>query len=175
MESTEGTNSYIVLYHDRFAFEPNRSVRMDESITERNKRSKEERDADMKEADRAVEKIRTGEEQITLPLSRVKKVEVIYSENITEKQKNMLGRALAGGIILGPFGAIIGALTGIGDKKKVEPFYLFIVYFINKDGKEDELVFSCHKIEKEVLEKMKYETHKIIEKGKEIDTEPYEL
>jgi hypothetical protein len=40
-------------------------------------------------------------------------------KKITEKKsKSIIGRALVGGLILGPVGAIVGGMTGIGDKEK---------------------------------------------------------
>lgn len=36
---------------------------------------------------------------------------------LEEKEKSVLGRALVGGLILGPVGAIVGGMTGIGTKK----------------------------------------------------------
>ena len=39
-------------------------------------------------------------------------------KNNRKKSKSIIGRALVGGLILGPVGAIVGGMTGIGDKEK---------------------------------------------------------
>jgi hypothetical protein len=77
----------------------------------------------------------------TLPLSRVKKTEVITEKQINEKQKSVIKRAVAGGIILGPLGALVGSASGIGTKKVQENIYMFSIDFINKDNEESSALF----------------------------------
>ena len=48
---------------------------------------------------------------------QIKYWSIEHQEEITtKKSKSVLGRALLGGILLGPAGAIVGGLTGVGDK-----------------------------------------------------------
>lgn len=61
---------------------------------------------------------------------------VISEKEIIEKSKNTVGRAIAGGVILGPLGAIIGGMSGIGNKKINNTRYFLV---INYKSKDDEL------------------------------------
>lgn len=57
----------------------------------------------------------------------IESIEVNKEIKQTEKDKTVVGRALLGGILLGPVGAIVGGMSGIGTKKKIqEDFYLVI-------------------------------------------------
>ncbi len=68
-------------------------------------------------------------------------------KKITEKKsKSIIGRALVGGLILGPVGAIVGGMTGIGDKEKSKSLsgidnILSISY--TENDKEYILLFEC--------------------------------
>lgn len=46
----------------------------------------------------------------------------------TVKNKSVIGRAAVGTLLLGPFGGIIGGLSGLGNKTKTT-FFLFLDYF----------------------------------------------
>lgn len=71
------------------------------------------------------------------------------------KEKSVIGRALVGGLVLGPVGAVIGGMTGIKDKKvAVEMPDLFVtVCFLNEEGKENHLILSCENKNKNEIEK----------------------
>lgn len=73
-----------------------------------------------------------------IPVDRFQYSEhVIETEmKLTEHQKSVILRALAGGILLGPIGAIVGGISGVGSKKKEEEKeqnYIQISY-TNKEG-----------------------------------------
>jgi hypothetical protein len=58
-----------------------------------------------------------------------------------EKDKSVLGRALVGGLVLGPVGAIVGGMSGIGSKKKLSSVP---DHFITFKGENDStIVFAC--------------------------------
>lgn len=54
---------------------------------------------------------------------KLKNVELL--QEITETDKSVIKRALVGGILLGPVGAIVGGMSGIGTKKN-KAYYLKI-------------------------------------------------
>lgn len=61
-----------------------------------------------------------------------------------QKNKSVIGRAIVGGLILGPVGAIVGGMTGIG-KKQVStnmPENLLSISFLQQD-EEKIILFSC--------------------------------
>ena len=69
-------------------------------------------------------------------------VGVISEKDIIEKSKNTVGRAVAGGVVLGPLGAIIGGMSGIGNKKKNETHYFMVVNYKSKDEEIKVLSFE---------------------------------
>lgn len=54
---------------------------------------------------------------------KLKNVELL--KEAREEEKSVIGHAIAGGIVLGPIGAIIGGMSGIG-KKEIKDYYLKI-------------------------------------------------
>ena len=54
-------------------------------------------------------------------------------EELTKTEKSVIGRAVVGGLILGPFGAIVGGMSGFGKKEKsVNIHYLVMNYWDTK-------------------------------------------
>ncbi len=61
-----------------------------------------------------------------------------------KKSKSVVGRALLGGVLLGPVGAIVGGMAGIGDKSiKMSDVENVVSLSCNIDGKELMFLFSC--------------------------------
>ncbi len=79
-------------------------------------------------------------------------------KRLTEKKsKSILGRALVGGLLLGPVGAIVGGMTGIGDKESIKSLKgidnLLLISYTDENNKEYMLVFDCsNKKSKKVLD-----------------------
>lgn len=70
---------------------------------------------------------------VFLQFEQITGVEVISEKDIIEKSKTAVGRAMVGGVILGPLGAIIGGMSGIGNKKKSEAHYFMVINYKSKD------------------------------------------
>lgn len=70
----------------------------------------------------------------TIELSEIKSIKPLSENTITEKEKSVIARALAGGLIFGVVGAIVGGMSGIGTKKEVKTEH-FIKIVLN-DGAE---------------------------------------
>lgn len=63
---------------------------------------------------------------------------------IGNKSKSVVGRALAGGILFGPVGAIVGGMTGLGKKRvTISGVDNIISISYNDMGKETLVLFSC--------------------------------
>lgn len=63
------------------------------------------------------------------------------------KSKSVVGRALVGGILLGPVGAIVGGMTGIGEKEITKSIKgidnILSISYTDLDDNEHLLLFSC--------------------------------
>lgn len=84
---------------------------------------------------------------IYLKYSKITNIDYLCETDIIEKQKSVAGRAVIGGIALGPLGAIVGGISGIGTKSKKDiKFYLVINYKSNPDEPEKVLTFEDTKL-----------------------------
>ena len=70
----------------------------------------------------------------TLKYEKITACEFVPEEDIQEKSKSVAGRAVIGGLVLGPVGAIVGGMSGMGTKKNSK-LRKFII--INYKGKDD--------------------------------------
>jgi hypothetical protein len=61
-----------------------------------------------------------------------------------QKNKSVIGRAIVGGLIFGPVGAIVGGMTGIGQKQVATnmPENILSISFL-ENGEENIILFSC--------------------------------
>lgn len=77
---------------------------------------------------------------VHLKFEQITGVNVVSEKEIIEKSKSVTGRAVAGGVLLGPLGAIVGGMSGIGNKQKSETHYYMIINY--KSRAEDIKVLS---------------------------------
>ena len=69
---------------------------------------------------------------VNLGIEKIKRVEIISEKEILEKSKSVGGRAIAGGLLLGPLGAIVGGMSGVGNKQNTK-IKQYIVFNYDKD------------------------------------------
>lgn len=79
---------------------------------------------------------------VYLEYSQITAVDVISEKDVTEKNKSVIGRAAAGGILLGPLGAIVGGMSGTGKKQKTETKYYFVINYHPELAPEEIKVIS---------------------------------
>lgn len=80
-------------------------------------------------------KLMFGGERV-LPCEKITKAIATTSTEIEQSSKSVAGRAVIGGVLLGPVGAIVGGMTGIGKKeKKKTQSYVIINYTSNGEEK----------------------------------------
>lgn len=68
------------------------------------------------------------------------------SAELSQVNKSVVGRAVLGGVILGPLGAIIGGMSGIGSKSRlVVHQYLAINYWDTSTRRPQTILLTCDK------------------------------
>jgi len=69
-----------------------------------------------------------------IPKERLVTVDLITSRNIQEKQKSVIGRGIAGAVLFGPVGAIVGGISGIGMRSLTTISAALCIAYETKDG-----------------------------------------
>jgi len=82
---------------------------------------------------------------IGLKFNQIKEVVIENKENIIEnKERSVIGRAVLGGLIMGPTGAIIGSLSGMKkDQKIIIPDSILSIVCSIDNKPENLICFSC--------------------------------
>jgi len=78
----------------------------------------------------------------SLKYSQITDVFYGLKTEITQVNKSSIGRALAGGILFGGVGAVVGAVSGTGTKEKKERHFYFIISYTSGDGEEKFIQFE---------------------------------
>ncbi|WP_300902232.1 hypothetical protein [uncultured Clostridium sp.] len=71
---------------------------------------------------------------IKLKYSQILAVNVITEKEIIENNKSVVGRAVVGGVLLGPLGAIIAGMSGVGSKTKSNNHYFMVINYKSSTG-----------------------------------------
>lgn len=71
-----------------------------------------------------------------LSLDKIISMDIVTEDNIEEKKKSVIGRGVAGAVVFGPVGAIIGSASGVGSKKKVKKNNYFVISYFGADCDE---------------------------------------
>lgn len=64
-----------------------------------------------------------------LSYKQIISMKYVSHQQLTTENKSVIGRAALGGLLLGPIGAIVGGISGIGSKTKTLGNYLFVINF----------------------------------------------
>ena len=88
-------------------------------------------------------------------------------EELTKMDKSVIGRAVVGGLILGPLGAIVGGMSGIGSKEKFINKQYFVINFWDIETKSAQTILigstENTKIDAFILRQQKEENQNISE------------
>ena len=103
-------------------------------------------------------KYRVGKrEPIYLDYAQIRRFGTVSEEEVQQADKSVLGRAVVGGILLGPLGAVVGAIDGTTKKTTTTKTNFFVINYISSAGEEVALpleivgaTMGLSKIEKEL-------------------------
>lgn len=70
---------------------------------------------------------------IHLKIDKIINTDFLSEKEIIEKSKSVGGRAVAGGLLLGPLGAIVGGMSGIGSKQDSKTKYYIVINYKSND------------------------------------------
>ena len=81
-------------------------------------------------------------QEIKLNYNQITDVFYGLETEIIEKNKSVIGRAVAGGLLFGGVGAIVGGISGTGTKDKKERHFYFIISYTSSTGEEKFIQFE---------------------------------
>ena len=89
-----------------------------------------------------IRQIMFGKEVAYLSYNQITAAEKVSEQQIKEVDKSVIGRAVVGGVLLGPLGAVVGGASGIGTKKKTEYKDYFVINYNASSGEPAVLSFE---------------------------------
>lgn len=95
-------------------------------------------------------KVAFGKQEATLKYSQITDVFYGLETEIVEKNKSVIGRAVAGGLLFGGIGAVVGGISGTGTKAKKERHFYFIISYTSSAGEEKFIQFEDTRLYKGV-------------------------
>ena len=69
---------------------------------------------------------------------------------ITSKNKSVIGRAVAGGLLFGGVGAVVGAVSGTGTKTTKDKKFVFVISYTSSTGEDAFITFEDTRLYKGV-------------------------
>lgn len=81
-----------------------------------------------------------------VPLTNVIATVATTEKELVEKGKSAIGRGVAGGLLFGPAGLILGGLSGVGTKKGLQSSHLFIISYLSSEGEIKNITLNTHKV-----------------------------
>lgn len=87
-------------------------------------------------------KLPLGKQDVSLKYSQITDVFYGLQTEIIQTGKSVIGRALAGGLLFGGLGAVVGAVSGTGTKEKKERHLYFIISYTSSAGEDKYIQFE---------------------------------
>ena len=87
-------------------------------------------------------KLPLGKQDVSLKYAQITDVFYGLQTEIVTTSKSSIGRAVAGGILFGGLGAVVGAVSGTGTKQKKERHFYFIISYTSSSGEEKFIQFE---------------------------------
>lgn len=71
-----------------------------------------------------------------LDIDKIISIDLLTQDNIEEKKKSVVGRGIAGAVLFGPVGAIIGTASGTQTEKTVKKTGILVISYYGKDEED---------------------------------------
>lgn len=85
--------------------------------------------------------IKSKDLAIELPIERLTAAQYLRKTDLLKENKSAIARGIVGGVLIGPLGAIVGSVSGVGDKHK-KGNYLVINYTSADSNEVQVLIFD---------------------------------
>ena len=89
-------------------------------------------------------------QEIKLNYDQITDVFYGLETEVIEKNKSVIGRAVAGGLLFGGVGAVVGGISGTGTKTKKERHFYFIISYTSSTGEDKFIQFEDTRLYKGV-------------------------
>lgn len=101
--------------------------------------------------------IKEIKKSVSLNYSQITDVFYGLQTEIINVKKSTIGRAMAGGLLFGNTGAVVGAISGSGTKEKKERHFYFIISYTSATGEDKFIQFEDTRLYKgaKVAQKLK--------------------
>lgn len=77
-----------------------------------------------------------------IPLKKIQGTMLTTEKEFFEESKSVIGRGVAGGLLFGPAGLVLGGLSGVGKKQKAKTNYFYIIAYTASDGFVKNITFT---------------------------------
>jgi len=104
--------------------------------------------------------IKGGGKTVELAYDRLTAIKAASKTDLLKKDRSVIGRGIAGGLLLGPLGAIIGGMSAVGKQKHIKGQFLILNYIPAGQDETKVMAFdmknlaSAKKIERFVMKKV---------------------
>ena len=77
----------------------------------------------------------------SIPTKNIESTTFNSSKELTEHQNSVVGRSLVGGLLLGPLGAVVGGISGVGTQKETTMMWTITINY-KEYGNSKTAIFS---------------------------------
>jgi hypothetical protein len=70
---------------------------------------------------------------VNISFEKIVAANLVHERDVIESNKSTAGRAIVGGVLLGPLGAIVGGMSGIGTKKNTKLRDFLVINYKSQD------------------------------------------
>ena len=89
----------------------------------------------------------TGMKSLNISHEQIVDMKFISQKQLTTEKKSVVGRAIVGGVLLGPLAAVVGGMSGLGSKTKKLGDYVFVINFWDVFTRQIQSLLICTKYE----------------------------